>query len=440
MLPTKHGGNFKSVKAKPKERRWTGLGQLTLVEHALCPLDSRASLVENLVHESHYGYTDHNRQWRQARAVVHCPLGLSANDEFYLWGLLALTFQQHGGDRELHATPHYCLRQLGCIDALWRRGGKHYRLFAQAIERLAFVRYQNDRFYDPVRGEHRKVGFGFFSYSLPLDPESSRAWRIAWDPIFFDFVKATSGHLRFDLNVYRQMDPASRRLFLMLAKIFHRRSITPVFQLRQLAVDVLGFSPSLNTNDLKRKVACCVNRLRKLEIIGTGHADLVFQKQRAGEYVFTLSRGTYFEKRPSNAPASFDADSPLVEPLRKIGFDDPGIASLLRKYSLALLREWTDITLAALERNGAGFFRKSPLAYLVDNLKHAGQGARTPPDWWREMRKAEAEQAAKTRIIPRSPSAVIEPANAVLSRMLGDGQISGLGDSCTAAEPNSRSE
>jgi hypothetical protein len=190
MLFTRKEETFNHVQPKPKARRWTGLGQLTLVEHALCPLDARTSLVENLVHESLYNFMDHNRQWRQARARVHCPCGLSANDEFYLWGLLALTLQQPGDDRELHATPHYCLRQLGCIDTHWRRGGKHYRLFAQAVERLAFVRYQNDRFYDPVRAEHRKVSFGFFSYSLPIDPESSRAWRIAWDPIFFDLVKA----------------------------------------------------------------------------------------------------------------------------------------------------------------------------------------------------------------------------------------------------------
>jgi len=439
VLSTRKEETFNYVQPNPKARRWTGLGQLTLVEHALCPLDARTSLVENLVHESLYHFMDHNRQWRQARARVHCPLGLSANDEFYLWGLLALTFQQQGGDRELHATPHYCLRQLGCIDTHWRRGGKHYRLFAQAVERLAFVRYQNDRFYDPVRGEHRKVSFGFFSYSLPIDPESSRAWRIAWDPIFFDFVKATSGHLRFDLEIYRQMDPASRRMFLMLAKIFHRRSITPVFELRQLALDVLGFSPSLNSSDLKRKVAHCVSRLCKLEIVG-GEAEINFQKRRKGEYVFTLTRGRYFEKRPTATPLIVAADSPLYEPLRKIGFDDAGIASLLRRHRLPLLREWTDITLAAREKNGTGFFKKSPLAYLLDSLKHASQGARTPPDWWRDMRKAEVEYTAKASGNLRAPSAAIEPANAVLNRMLDEGPLASLGPLSNLAVPNRQTE
>ena len=97
-----------------------------------------------------------------------CPLGLTAHDEFYLWGLLALTFSQPEPESEFHATPHYCLRQLGVIDQHDRRGGRQYRQFSTALERLSAVRYQNQAFYDPVRAEHRRVSFGLFSYSLPL--------------------------------------------------------------------------------------------------------------------------------------------------------------------------------------------------------------------------------------------------------------------------------
>lgn len=72
-------------------RRWMdkelGWGQLTLVEHSLCPLDPRASLVENLVHEASYFFMNAQRRWRKSNAVISCPLGLSANDELYLWGL-----------------------------------------------------------------------------------------------------------------------------------------------------------------------------------------------------------------------------------------------------------------------------------------------------------------------------------------------------------------
>ena len=47
------------------------------------------------------------------------------------------------------------------------------------------------------------------------------------------------------------------------------------------------------------------------------------------------------------------------------------------------------MTLAAKERNGETFFKTSPQAYFVDNLKEQAAGRRTPPDWWRNLRKEE---------------------------------------------------
>src|SRR5690349_1171287 len=84
-------------------RRGCGLGQLSLVEHALCPIDSKASLKQNLVFDADYFFVDSVRRRRKAHATVLCPLGLSANDEFFLWGLLALTFAQPQAENELHA-------------------------------------------------------------------------------------------------------------------------------------------------------------------------------------------------------------------------------------------------------------------------------------------------------------------------------------------------
>jgi len=119
-------------------------------------------------------------------------------------------------DGEFHATPHFCLRRLGLID-LHRRGGQPYRLFAEAIERLSVVRTAMT--VSTIRSEANIAGqLRILQLQLPVDPESSRAWRIAWDPIFFEFVKASRGALRFDLAIYRQLDPASRRLFLLLRK------------------------------------------------------------------------------------------------------------------------------------------------------------------------------------------------------------------------------
>ena len=165
---------------------------------------------------------------------------MSPNDEFYLWGLLALQLA-HGDDDslELLATPHRCLRQLGLVDG-HQNQGKRYQIFREAVRRLSGVVYRNSAFYDPVRSEHRDVAFGLLKYSLPVDEESSRAWRIVWDPQFLVFSQAVAGSFCFDLTTYRSLDCGSRRLFLLLQKIFWRQPESSAFDVWQLAVDVPG--------------------------------------------------------------------------------------------------------------------------------------------------------------------------------------------------------
>ncbi len=376
-----------------RRRRATGgLGQLTLVEHALCPLDAKSSLAEGKIFEAEYLFCDTNRHMQSAHARIFCPLGLSAGDEFFLWGLLGITLATKDADHEFHATPHYCLRQLGLIDQHARRGGRQYQQFTDAIERLSAVRYQSDCFYDPVRAEHRKVSFGFLSYSLPLDPQSSRAWRIVWDPIFFEFVKAAGGYLWFDLDTYRALDPASRRLFLFLSKVLSRRRQTLRLGLRHVGVNILGFSATLETKDLTLKVKRCIQRLTELDVVAPPGATI--DKLAPGDYRLTVNRGNYFDRRSPSAATATVKESPLAEPLTAIGLDEASISRLQRQYPDRLLREWADITLAAKERYGPGFFKRSPQAFFVDNVKHAAQGNRTPPDWWHDLRKAEERAQA----------------------------------------------
>ena len=180
---------------RTRRREGSGRAQLSLVEHALCPLDSSASLRDHLVHETAYGYTYRHGHLKIASVRVMCASGLSAADEFILWGLLALTFNQPSPSTEFHATPHYCMRKLGLVQSSSAKGGKDYRLFRETIKRLARVMYENSAFYDPIRSEHREVGFGFLKYSLPIDTESSRAWRFIWDQQFFELCQATGGRL-----------------------------------------------------------------------------------------------------------------------------------------------------------------------------------------------------------------------------------------------------
>ncbi len=376
--------------AKPFGRKQAitgrGTGQLTLVEHSLCPLDARTSLQRGLRHRTTFQYSDVNRRRRTARVEVSCPQGLSAHDEFYLWGLLSLALSQPQPEPEFHATPHYCLRQLGLIDANVRRGGRQYQQFAAAVERLSWVKYGCDAFYDPIRAEHCQVRFGFFSYRLPLNPDSSRVWRFHWDAQFFEFVQSVGGSLWFDLELYRSLSPAGRRLFLFVSKVFARSKQTPRMDLKQLAIEILGLSSQLPMKHLLAKTRRICAELVSVGLIMERQSDMI-QKQEAGRYDVVLRAGRAVGR--SAKTTSTHLDSPLVEPLLAIGFDDAGVVRVLRQFPHNRVREWVDITLAAKERFGPSFFKRSPMAYLVDNLKKAASDGRTPPDWWHDIRRAE---------------------------------------------------
>lgn len=384
---------------------------MTLVEHALCPLDGRVSLAENLTHQSSFDFSDGRRRRRSGRVLVHCPRGLSAHDELFLWGLLALTLADPDSGGELCATRHYILRELGLIDAGSRRGGKQYDRFSESLRRLAAVQYENDSFYDPLRAEHRRVSFGFLSYSLPLDPESSRAWRIVWDPLFFELAQAVGGALRFDWRLYRDLDAASRRLYLFLAKLFARCERTHPLDLGALAVNVLGFSPSLIPRDQKAKVARSLRRLAACGIIRP-EPDMI-RRVGVGRFRVVAAKGAAL-RRPSGGLTGIE--SPLVAPLADIGFDPAAVQRILKRFPVRTVREWVDITLAARERFGAGFFTRSPMAYLMDNLQKAVSGERTPPDWWRDIRRAE-ERGRAARARRRSEPGLDPPSRQALASL-----------------------
>ena len=361
-----------------------GFGQLSLAEHSLCPLDSRSSLVRNLVHETEFRYSDSRRKRRTAQVRVSCPNGLSASDEFYLWGLLALTMSQPGDRADLVATPHWCLKQLGVVNSGSGRGTEHYRLFRDALRRLSAVHYHCDAFYDPARGEHREVAFHFFSMTLPVDPVSSRAWCLNWDRTFLDLTKHGSSHLRFDLELYRKLDPATRRLFLFISKIFHRREHLPQFALKHLANDVLGYARTVSPRDLRIKVLRCLKRLEAADVVRNTGVTRVGRNH----YVVNACRGRHFDRRRETVSNDRDLQ-PVLETLLSLGFKVGAATGLIRRYPVRLVEQWADITQAKLEHHGRKSFRKSPAAYLVNNVSMASKGRRTPPDWYHTTKRTE---------------------------------------------------
>ena len=407
---------------KPRSK---GFAQLSLVEHSLCPLDHRSSLTENFVHRAEFRYTDSKRKRRTARARVFSQLGLSANDELYLWGLLALTMSQPDERTDLVATPHWCLKQLGIVNSRSKRGGIQYRQFRDALRRLAAVSYFCDAFYDPMRAEHREVSFHLLSYSLPVDADSSRAWRLRWDQTFFELAKHGACHLRFDLELYRNLDTASRRLFLFVSKLFHRRATLPQFDLRYLAVDVLGFSPDLALRDLRMKVLRCLRRLDCEGVVSNAEV-LRVAKHR---YVVNAHRGKFFGRIQKFALPGAELQ-PVLEALLSLGFDMGAANRLLRQYPTRLLEEWADITQAKIEHQGLRSFRRSPMAYLVDSVSKAHKGQRTAPDWWHEVRRFESRNEALSdesrSVLDQIRSELISESDRASSAAAGD--VTHVGD------------
>ena len=70
--------------------QWSGISQLSFVEHSLCRLDPPSG---PFIHQAEYAYFVAGKK-RTAHPELHCGLGLKPEDEFYLWGVCGLVFSQ----------------------------------------------------------------------------------------------------------------------------------------------------------------------------------------------------------------------------------------------------------------------------------------------------------------------------------------------------------
>jgi hypothetical protein len=316
---------------------------------------------------------------------VYAPLGLQTIDEFVLWGLLGMSLSRKPAEPTLLATPYWIIQQLGMSI-----GGFQYDQLQASLERLALVAYQNTAFYNPVTQEHERVTFHFFSSFLPTRGggaavDTQRAWRIEWSPTFFQMCQATGGTLLFDLDVYRQLSPAARRLFLKLKDRFWR-SKRVFLNVDDLTIHGLGFSAERPLKKRKFDLTNCIRELLAHGIIelGRGQTDPqhLFLKRGTGLYVVQFFEGPYFRRPHSprtTAQKQKISDDPLFEPLHAIGVDEAGIHRLFEHFSRGLLQRWIRITDAALHEQPHGFpgFKVSPAAFLIDGIQHN----RMPPDW-----------------------------------------------------------
>jgi hypothetical protein len=389
-----------TVATSPKRYRLPGIeregiAQLSLLETALWPLQGGRQPSSRF--ETEYLFmTPAGR--KKAAVTVRAPSGLQPTDELILWGLLGATLSRRDAESQLLATPYWMLRQLGL-----ETGGSQYSGLREALLRLAYTSYQNDGFYNPETHEHEFAAFQFLSILLPTvggagqTVDNDRCWRIEWNPVFFRFCRGSGGNLLFDLDLYRKLTPASRRLFLKLKDRFWRTKRV-FMNVDDLTVNGLGFSGHRALAKRKFDLLNCIRELldHRVLCLGRGQRDAkeLFLKHGKGSYVVTFYEGDYFRQpaaertmRQKNAIL----DDPLSEPLRKIGVDGPGIRRLLDKHGRSLVQRWLRITDAAMHEQPRGFtgFRVSPAAFLIDGV----QNGRTPPDWlYAHEKRREREQ------------------------------------------------
>lgn len=360
-----------------------GIAQLSLLETALWPLKGGSRPTHTF--ETSYDYSSAAGR-KTAHVTVRAPAGLQPIDELVLWGLLGATPHRAQEEPMFLATPYWILRHLGL-----KTGGYQYRELHESLIRLASASYQNDAFYNPERGEHEHVTFHFFSAFLPTvggtgaTVDDRRCWRIEWSPAFFRFCRMTGGNLLFDLDLYRTLTPAARRLFLKVKDRFWRSKCV-FLNVDDLTINGLGFSADRPLKKRKFDLTACMRELldHRLIALGRGQTDpkQAFFKRGKGCYVVTFNQGDYFrDGGPARAAGRSDAvtEDALYQPLRDIGVDTPAIRRLLKQFDRGIIERWVAITDSAMHDNPSGFdgFRISPAAFLIDAIQHH----RTAPDW-----------------------------------------------------------
>lgn len=376
-----------------------GIAQLSLLETALWPLQRGQRSSPTFT--TQYGYSTAVGR-KTAKVTVRAAMGLQMPDELVLWGLLGATLARPDPEPNLLATPAWMLKHLG-LDL----GGSQYTELKDSLIRLAVTSYQNTAFYNPESKEHEHATFQFFSLLLPTVGgvgecvDNDRTWRIEWNPAFYRFCRAPGGTLLFDLDVYRELTPAARRLFLKLKDRFWR-SKRAFFNIDDLTINGLGFAADRPLRKRKADLIGCLEQLLDRGVVELGRgqhkaADLIF-KRGVGSYVVGCFEGPYFRRPPKPSRQSLEMENdPLYQPLRKIGVDGPAIKRLFTHHR-SRLQLWIRITEAAMHEHPRGFngFRVSPAAFLIDSV----QKQRTPPDWWhahekmQETKRYRAEAAA----------------------------------------------
>jgi hypothetical protein len=310
---------------------------------------------------------------------------------------------------------------------------------------------------------HDRITLHFFSSFLPTrgrgdSVDAERVWRIESSPsrpadgrLFFRMCQATGGLLLFDLEVYRQLSPGARRLFLKLKDHFWR-SNRVLLKVDDLTVHGLGFTADRPLKKRKFDLTAYIRELLEQGIIElgrgqTGPQDLLLNRGK-GMYVVRFFEGPYFRQPLAERTAGrFQklTEEPLYQPLQSIGVDEARLRRLFKQRSRGLIQRWIRITDAAIHEKPRGFpdFRASPAAFLIDG----SQNERMSPDWiyahekeskrrqWEAERAAGVAERVRTDLVAlfgRQPEAEVEQGIGPVGVRFGEALGLGMGQVATA--------
>ena len=159
--------------------------------------------------------------------------------------------------------------------------------------------------------------FGVLQPGISTLPTSSSR-----SPMFFQMCQATGGSLLFDLDLYRELSPAARRLFLKLKDRFWRTKRV-FMNVDDLTINGLGFSADRPLKKRKYDLTGCIRELLDHRIIELGRGQTepkdLFMKRAKGLYVVQFFEGEYFRQpagRTHRCTLQKITDDPLYQPLQ----------------------------------------------------------------------------------------------------------------------------
>ena len=335
------------------------------------------------MHETSFPIFRKGKPRLTARVEVDCPRGLKPYDEYLFHGLLSLALAEPDQSPVYYATANFILTRLGL-----NNGGRGYFDLEDAMGRLESATYRCWNFFHPIQREVVKyISFGFVKRCVPLENEAERGWKFVFDEQFFSFANHAYGGLKFPFHLYRRYDPAARRLFLFLRKIFHRRTQTHSIDLDRISDGILGYNPAYRSWEKKRQVLAAASQLLDTGVIalseGSSSLKDEFRKVAKGKYTMVFHRG---KNGTSQTVSQQLRESSLYTMLHSLNLSDRAISDVVQTCPSGMVKQWIQITLAAKDRS---LIRTTPAAYFPDNVRNARNGKRTPPDWWSELQKAE---------------------------------------------------